>query len=170
MVPAESDVMTWTHGTNGLLIGYALSALGVLVGLLLGRAPVSRALAFPLIAIPIFVVAVLLWTAIAGPLKAAIAGNLIPYLGVTFIAIFSGLAGKILAKLPDKKNHKRGTLLEEAGQKLTRKIVKPKGLTLAGLPVAPNDETKHFKMIGTTGTGKSTAIRELLAGALDSAI
>jgi hypothetical protein len=35
-------------------------------------------------------------------------------------------------------------------------------LTLAGLPVDPADETKHFKMIGTTGTGKSTAIRELL--------
>jgi len=28
------------------------------------------------------------------------------------------------------------------------------------------DETKHFKLIGTTGTGKSTAIRELIAGAL----
>jgi type IV secretory pathway TraG/TraD family ATPase VirD4 len=39
-------------------------------------------------------------------------------------------------------------------------------LTLAGLPVPLLDETKHFKFIGTTGTGKSTAIRELLAGAL----
>lgn len=39
-------------------------------------------------------------------------------------------------------------------------------LTLAGIPVEPLDETKHFKLIGTTGTGKSTAIRELLAGAL----
>jgi type IV secretory pathway TraG/TraD family ATPase VirD4 len=28
------------------------------------------------------------------------------------------------------------------------------------------DETKHFKLIGTTGTGKSTAIRELLEAAL----
>jgi type IV secretory pathway TraG/TraD family ATPase VirD4 len=28
------------------------------------------------------------------------------------------------------------------------------------------EEAKHFKMIGTTGTGKSTAIRELLEGAL----
>jgi type IV secretory pathway TraG/TraD family ATPase VirD4 len=28
------------------------------------------------------------------------------------------------------------------------------------------DETKHFKMLGTTGTGKSTAIRELLDSAL----
>jgi type IV secretory pathway TraG/TraD family ATPase VirD4 len=40
-------------------------------------------------------------------------------------------------------------------------------ITLAGLQVAPLDETKHFKIIGTTGTGKSTAIRELLAGALN---
>jgi type IV secretory pathway TraG/TraD family ATPase VirD4 len=40
-------------------------------------------------------------------------------------------------------------------------------ITLAGLRVAPLDETKHFKIIGTTGTGKSTAIRELLAGALE---
>jgi type IV secretory pathway TraG/TraD family ATPase VirD4 len=39
-------------------------------------------------------------------------------------------------------------------------------LTLAGVPVPWLDETKHFKMIGTTGTGKSTAIRELLGGAL----
>ena len=28
------------------------------------------------------------------------------------------------------------------------------------------DETKHFKLIGTTGTGKSTAIQELLTAAL----
>jgi len=39
-------------------------------------------------------------------------------------------------------------------------------ITLAGIPVAALDETKHFKLIGTTGTGKSTAIRELLTGAL----
>ncbi|MFL6601468.1 MAG: type IV secretion system DNA-binding domain-containing protein [Steroidobacteraceae bacterium] len=42
----------------------------------------------------------------------------------------------------------------------------PEAITLAGIPVAPLDETKHFKLIGTTGTGKSTAIRELLTGAL----
>jgi len=39
-------------------------------------------------------------------------------------------------------------------------------LTVAGRPISRLDETKHFKMIGTTGTGKSTAIRELLRGAL----
>jgi type IV secretory pathway TraG/TraD family ATPase VirD4 len=161
-------MVNWTHGTQGLLIGYSLSAFAVLVGLIVGRAPFARALSFPLIAIPVFFIAVLLWTAMAGPLKAtAVASNLIPYLGLIFIAIFSGLAGKILAKLPEKKTHKRGTILEGLNTKLSRKILKPQGLTLAGLPVAPSDETKHFKLIGTTGTGKSTAIRELLTGALE---
>ena len=40
-------------------------------------------------------------------------------------------------------------------------------LTLAGCPLSLQDETKHFKIIGSTGTGKSTAIRELLRAALD---
>ncbi len=39
-------------------------------------------------------------------------------------------------------------------------------LGLAGVLVGAADETKHFKVIGTTGTGKSTAITELLEGAL----
>jgi type IV secretory pathway TraG/TraD family ATPase VirD4 len=159
--------MNWTHGTPGLLIPFGISAFGVLVGLIVGRATFGRTLRFPLMAIPVFIVAVLLWSAVAGPLQGSgLASNLIPYLGLIFIAIFSGLAGKILAQLPEKKEHKRGTILDN-NQKITRKILKPRGLTLAGLPVAPADETKHFKMIGTTGTGKSTAIRELLTGALE---
>jgi type IV secretory pathway TraG/TraD family ATPase VirD4 len=40
------------------------------------------------------------------------------------------------------------------------------GLTFAGIPITCQDETKHFKLVGTTGTGKSTAIRQLLAAAL----
>jgi type IV secretory pathway TraG/TraD family ATPase VirD4 len=40
-------------------------------------------------------------------------------------------------------------------------------LTLAGVGIRPQEEAKHFKLIGTTGTGKSTAIRELLAAALE---
>jgi type IV secretory pathway TraG/TraD family ATPase VirD4 len=96
---------------------------------------------------------------------------MIPFLGLSFVAIFSGLAGKLLAYLPENKNHKRGTILEEAtpkpARRLSTRLVKPKRLTLAGQPIPESDETKHFKMIGTTGTGKSTAIRELLTGALE---
>lgn len=38
-------------------------------------------------------------------------------------------------------------------------------ITLAGCRLEPDDEGKHFAMIGTTGTGKSVAIREMLRGA-----
>jgi type IV secretory pathway TraG/TraD family ATPase VirD4 len=34
------------------------------------------------------------------------------------------------------------------------------------VPIAPGEETRHFKLIGTTGTGKSTAIATLLGAAL----
>jgi type IV secretory pathway TraG/TraD family ATPase VirD4 len=37
---------------------------------------------------------------------------------------------------------------------------------LAGVTIEPREEARHFKLIGTTGTGKSTAIAALLAGAL----
>ncbi len=39
-------------------------------------------------------------------------------------------------------------------------------ITLAGAAIPLLDETKHFKLIGTTGTGKSTAIQEILETAL----
>ena len=40
-------------------------------------------------------------------------------------------------------------------------------LLLGGVRVARLDETRHFKLIGTTGTGKSTAIAALMADALE---
>jgi hypothetical protein len=66
------------------------------------------------------------------------------------------------------ESHKRGAVLVQARRQAR---VRPASagadsLTLGGVRVPFLDETKHFKMIGTTGTGKSTAIRELLAGAL----
>jgi type IV secretory pathway TraG/TraD family ATPase VirD4 len=68
--------------------------------------------------------------------------------------------------------YKRGALVE-TGWRLWNRMPAFKdwaggrSLELAGLAVGPADETKHFKFIGTTGTGKSTAITELLEGALE---
>src|SRR5579863_2480647 len=66
--------------------------------------------------------------------------------------------------------HRRGALIEphRPWYRLRRAPCHaPYGrLTLAGVPISPADELKHFKFIGTTGTGKSTAIGELLASAL----
>ena len=60
--------------------------------------------------------------------------------------------------------HKRGALVVlRRHRSLCRMDTQ---LTLAGMPLAAQDECKHFKMIGTTGTGKSTAIAQLLSAAL----
>lgn len=67
--------------------------------------------------------------------------------------------------------YKRGTLVV-SGWRARRAMANVKfwssdqALHLAGMTVGPADETKHFKFIGTTGTGKSTAITELLGCAL----
>jgi len=72
---------------------------------------------------------------------------------------------------PNKRErHKRGVLIAD-GTRLQRRSTRrkkslPELLTLAGVAIPPGDESKHFKLIGTTGTGKTTAIRELLGSAI----
>lgn len=71
-----------------------------------------------------------------------------------------------------REAHKRGTRILDgrAEQRRTARrqlLWAQPQLTLAGVRIAAGDEVKHFKLIGTTGTGKSTAIRELLAAALE---
>ena len=68
--------------------------------------------------------------------------------------------------------HKRGSKVLNGWRARRRAARQPRGcnggsLSLAGVQIAPLEETKHFKLIGTTGTGKSTAIRELLRSALE---
>jgi type IV secretory pathway TraG/TraD family ATPase VirD4 len=89
-----------------------------------------------------------------------------------FLAI-SGVALLIvgwtrLARARPAEEHKRGVVVSEETSHVDRRRVRESrhDLTLAGEKVAFLDETKHFKLIGTTGTGKSTAIRELLGAAL----
>jgi type IV secretory pathway TraG/TraD family ATPase VirD4 len=81
------------------------------------------------------------------------------------------LAVGSLLRLRTSRSHRRGTLVLEGARarhhvRVRRRRCGAGALTLAGIPLAPLDETKHFKLIGTTGTGKSTAIRELVDGAL----
>ncbi|HWX30978.1 MAG TPA: type IV secretion system DNA-binding domain-containing protein [Steroidobacteraceae bacterium] len=86
-------------------------------------------------------------------------------------AVMTGLVGcSRLGRRGLRDAYKRGALLADgrASQRRSARL-KQSGaelLTLAGIAVAAADETKHFKLIGTTGTGKSTAIRELLGSAI----
>lgn len=66
-----------------------------------------------------------------------------------------------------RETHQRGVLLTAKPKRLGAPGAGDRdALTVAGVAIAALDETKHFKFIGTTGTGKSTAIRELLCQAL----
>jgi type IV secretory pathway TraG/TraD family ATPase VirD4 len=82
------------------------------------------------------------------------------------------IGGRMLASRPTTtETHRRGAQVVPH-KRVRRKALGATGrrdatpLMLAGVAINALDETKHFKLIGTTGTGKSTAIHELLAQAL----
>ena len=115
----------------------------------------------------------------------ALTQGLLPYVGVPvavahgavllFIAPVVALVWGFLRYWPDPVPGdvlKRGARVEDGAKasRETERIKRRNGdavLTLAGLAVPFADEAKHFKLIGTTGAGKSTAIRELLHQALE---
>ena len=92
------------------------------------------------------------------------------------LAVACGLAVLLSAALQARRGryhdtHRRGAKIED-GKSAQRRAARLKRtgadtvLTIAGVRVAPEEETRHIKLIGATGTGKSTAIREVLAAAL----
>jgi hypothetical protein len=151
------------------MLASSLTAVSMMAGLLSGHAKPSRYLALPL--------AVLFATALAIPTAGAIRASLytlasVPTTGtpalLASLATFAFLGyagGRALAGRKPTTRHLRGTVIEERRPPM-RFRRDPRTLTLAGFPLSTQDETKHFKLIGTTGTGKSTAIRELLRAAL----
>src|SRR5690348_16943860 len=95
--------------------------------------------------------------------------------GVRGVGLMLGLllvvaAAFLVRRGSSRDVHKRGTRIVAATGVWRRRFNlggDDRVLRLAGVRITPLDETKHFKLIGTTGTGKSTAIRELLGCALD---
>jgi hypothetical protein len=130
-----------------------------------GRAPWARFLHWP------FASAV--FALVAGVLYSAIRPHLPPIANAAlFLAlpIAGYLLGRFAARRTPATVHQCGTRIEDgrcaqhAAQKRIQKD--PTCITLAGIAVEPMDKTKHFKLIGTTGSGKSTAIRDVLRTAL----
>ena len=94
-----------------------------------------------------------------------------PHAVVVAAAVMLSLCACVrLIRRTPRDNYKRGaSLLVGRASRLRSwrgRLFGAGPLTLAGIAVAAADETKHFKLIGTTGTGKSTAIRELLGAAI----
>jgi type IV secretory pathway TraG/TraD family ATPase VirD4 len=132
-----------------------------------------KILMFPALAVPVAGLAVLFVSMLRQSLltwsPTLLTAATLEATGMVVLLLFGYLAGLAAARARPDLTHKRGTLIEDGArlQRGRRRAALGITLTLAGIEVPRLDETKHFKMIGTTGTGKSTAIRELLTGALD---
>jgi type IV secretory pathway TraG/TraD family ATPase VirD4 len=77
---------------------------------------------------------------------------------------------RIFERIHSARLHRRGAVIRHHIRPSLRALTglpkRSREIHLAGQPVSRVDETKHFKLIGTTGTGKSTAIRGLIDSAM----
>jgi type IV secretory pathway TraG/TraD family ATPase VirD4 len=176
----QSTIHEWTHGPKTLLVLYACVALPMLAVHFRARSPFVIWPRSMWLAVPLTVV---------GMLIVVLAGSLLSYVGVSGEGIVSGLlslgilailghvCGERMANGPDSNSvYRRGAFVSDPKITSGRQRLRRSGrdgkhdtknpITLAGIPVAAEDETKHFKCVGTTGTGKTTAIREMLSAAL----
>ncbi len=143
----------------------------VLVMLRVGRAPWRRWVAAPLVVVLVTLGGALLWMLLRPSLAARLAlprdAGALYVAGWVFFLALGVLAGLGLTPRDTPLQVQRGARLAPSVRWPRRARRRPGGITLAGLPLDVLDETKHIKVIGTTGTGKSTAIREVLQAALD---
>ena len=158
-----------THGWSGVVLAYAAVQLPMFAGLARGRGPWLSYLKSPALAAPLVAVAGV-GVALAGPVLShlgASPGGLAEFAFGAALSLTLGYAGgRVLAEDPARNKYQRGTVVREAPLRTSNTTARSAQITLAGRPVPVRDETKHFKLIGTTGTGKSTAIQEMLGSAL----
>jgi type IV secretory pathway TraG/TraD family ATPase VirD4 len=165
-----------THGTSGLVLSYLVVQIAILAGLIRSRAPISQLLSSPIVAIVLGVLMAIV-IGMTSPLfqrfGIAQGGGLELAFGVASSAAAGYASGRLLGRRKGASTrYQRGAVVADGA--IPRRAVPAilasggnRAVTLAGLPIAPDDETKHFKVIGTTGTGKSTAMREILGAALE---
>ncbi len=172
------------RGWSGLAWDFAAVQAPMWVAMARGRAEWRAFVASPVVA-GALLVATGVGMSLASPLFHSMhiaSGGLVEYAaGVGAGGLLGYGGGRVLAApTRESEGYIRGTTVldaqETAGQgsaSLGRRRARDgslrsrqSGITLAGVQVPEADETKHFKLMGTTGAGKSTAITELLSGAL----
>ena len=166
-------------GWPGLALDFGAVQAPMWVAMVRGRAHMRAFLASPVVA-GTLMAATGMGISLASPLLHSMhvaSGGLMEFaIGGTIGGLLGYGGGRVLAA-PDarEQGYVRGATVigaEEAARQPGRSRERGRdrnasvGVTLAGIAVPVADETKHFKLIGTTGAGKSTAIAELLSGAL----
>jgi len=140
------------------------------VGLVRKQAPPAKLLVAPLVAVLSLIVAAIA-IAMVGAVLGAVGFSRDGFfrLGLGWlitIAVGYVSAFAMLSLSKSDVSHRRGSVVTHKPEPGIPAATAIPCLSLAGVPIAKQDETKHFKFIGTTGTGKSTAIREILNAAL----
>ena len=170
------------QGWSGLLAAYSVMEAGLVTGLVRGGAGFRKLAVSPLAALPLTVAAgagIATLTSVARAFGFAAGETLQLWAGVAGTAALGyGLGHALARRSSTAVIYERGAIVRSEssaevtcahrsrGAQAKRVRHSSSTITLAGVPVPSEDESKHFKLIGTTGTGKSTAIREMLAAAL----
>jgi len=163
-ITMTAQLQALTHGTSALVIAYALVLVALVAGLAQAHAAAHKYLLAPLLAAPLLLLAALCISLLAAVLHAVgwSAGWIQPTVGFLGSMTIGFIGGRALALAPTMREpkHRRGAVVAKAPIKEIQ-VHAAAPVTLAGVSMPPADETKHFKIIGTTGTGKSTAIHEI---------
>lgn len=161
-----------SHWPLDLGVLYGIALMAYVAGLVQGRAPVRSLLWSPVAIVFIMLLDSVLYEFVVGPLGYHMGlrengtGDML--LGLLYDAVVNYGWGRFTAfrRRSGDTLYRRGAVVSPWRHTKLRGKPPAGVVTLAHVPVRPEDEAKHFKIIGATGTGKSTAIRELLSGAL----
>src|SRR5258708_5375856 len=159
-----------THGTSVLVIAYLLVLLPMVGALARAGAAARKYLIAPLAAVTLLLFIFLCIALLDAVLHAVgLRGGWTQFSIRLLVFVYIGFAGGrtlALGQAVREPEHRRGAFVSKVPVKKIREAHSAVPVTLAGVSIPLVDETKHFKIIGTTGTGKSTAIREILSAAL----
>jgi type IV secretory pathway TraG/TraD family ATPase VirD4 len=163
------------RGTSGLLIAYGTVTASGYVGIARAEAPQLRSILFwPLASVLVLIASTIAFIILVWLLETLTHSTLGESASFVFGLLFSTGTGFWCGRnwgsgRRSGVHHARGTVVLAAARHplgARRGKAAPGEVTVAGIPVPAEDELKHIKLIGSTGTGKSTLIREILHLAL----
>lgn len=179
----EQQYYELTHGWNGFVLAYVLIALFSLAGLRRGKAGLAQYVGWPFTSLATLVVAGLavefmkwLIETLTGAPFGIYAVNLMAALVFMLAGVLGGLYWAARGRPVLAASHTRGaevydgSLVQQESQKRRAKALRGPAeqtpITLAGVALDSGDEATHTIILGTTGMGKSTLIREMVHAAL----
>jgi len=157
------------YGAGSFRFAYVILLAGMLTGCIHGKAPARHYLLAPVIAAPLLILVGVVCSIFFWLLGIGRDNLLRFFLGVPLTAATGYAVSQLLVAYANgisPRKHLRGAVISAMNMVAPLRDKQPTSVTIAGIPIAFADETKHFKIIGATGTGKSTAIQEMLAAAL----